>query len=106
MRQGRRGAADGPANARMYDRFIVCHVRTVLDLKKDEVALSVPSSAMVTKTLWWRRMPVGLACVRPAGGDEGAAATTTDSKARSRPPPRQSGCSPWQCSRTPGRSYY
>ena len=59
MRQGRRGAAYGPANVRMYDRFIVCHVRTVLDLKKDEVALSVPSSAMVTRTMWWRRMPVG-----------------------------------------------
>ena len=38
MRQGRRGAADGPANTRMYDRFIVCHVRTVLDLKKDKAA--------------------------------------------------------------------
>ena len=54
----------------MYDRFIVCHVRTVLDLKKDEVALSVPSSAIVTRTMWWRRMPVGWswrACVRRVG---------------------------------------
>ena len=59
MRQGRRGAADGPANARMYDRFIVCQVRTVLDLKKNEVVLSVPSSKMVTRTLWWRRIPAG-----------------------------------------------
>ena len=68
MRQGRRGAADGPANVRVYDR--VCHVRTVLDLKKDEVALSVPSSAMVTRTMWWRRMPFGWswrACVRRMG---------------------------------------
>ena len=37
-RQGRRGAADGPANARIYDRFIVCQARTMLDLKKDEAA--------------------------------------------------------------------
>ena len=69
-RQGRSGAADGPANARMYDRFIVCQVRTVLDLKKNEVALSVPSSKMVTRTLWWRRIPAGWswrACVRRAG---------------------------------------
>ena len=42
----------------MYDRFIGCQVKTVLDFKKDEVALSVPSSAMVTRTMWWRRMPV------------------------------------------------
>ena len=37
---------------------------------------------------------VELACVRLANGDDGAAATTTDSKARSRPPPRQSVCRP------------
>jgi tRNA-binding EMAP/Myf-like protein len=81
VRQGRSGAADGPTNARMYDRLIVCQGRTVLDLKKDEVALSVPSSAMVL-------------CVRPAGGDDVAAARTTGSGARLRPPPRQSGCIP------------
>ena len=41
---------DGPANARIYNRFIGCQVSTVLDFKKDEVALSVLSSAMITYT--------------------------------------------------------
>ena len=39
---------DGPTNARIYYRFIGCQVSTVLDLKKDRVALSVPSSVVVT----------------------------------------------------------
>eukprot|EP00985_Skeletonema_marinoi_P017378 scaffold9496_cov102-Skeletonema_marinoi.AAC.1 len=32
----------------MYDRTIGCQVRTVRELKKDEVAFSVPLSAMIT----------------------------------------------------------
>ena len=35
----------------MYDRSIGCQVRTVRELKKDEVALSIPSSAMITPDL-------------------------------------------------------
>ena len=35
---------DGPANARIYYRFIGCQVSTVLDFKKDDF----PSSVMVT----------------------------------------------------------
>ena len=35
----------------MYDLFIGCQVKTVLDFKKDEVALSVLVSAMATQDL-------------------------------------------------------
>ena len=37
---------DGPANARIYNRFIGCQVSTVLDFKKDKAALSVLSSVI------------------------------------------------------------
>mmetsp|Transcript_26891 Transcript_26891/g.57896 ORF Transcript_26891/g.57896 Transcript_26891/m.57896 type:complete len:1160 (-) Transcript_26891:251-3730(-) len=45
------GAIDDPADRAMYDRSIGCQVRTVRELKKDEVALSIPSSAMITPDL-------------------------------------------------------
>ena len=40
-RNGRRGAVDGPADARKYGRLIGCQARTALDFKKNEVALFV-----------------------------------------------------------------
>ncbi|KAL7555169.1 hypothetical protein ACHAWF_018782 [Thalassiosira exigua] len=45
------GAVDLPSDRAMYDRSIGCQVRTVRELKKDEVALSIPASAMVTPDL-------------------------------------------------------
>ena len=45
------GAIDGPADRAMYDRSIGCQVRTARELKKDEVALSVPYPAMITPDL-------------------------------------------------------
>lgn len=45
------GAIDEPADRAMYDRTIGCQVRTVRELKKGEVALSIPGSAMVTPDL-------------------------------------------------------
>lgn len=45
------GAIDSQADRAMYDRSIGCQVRTVRDLKKDEVALAVPFSAMVSPDL-------------------------------------------------------
>ena len=47
-KEARCGAIDQPADRAMYDRTIGCQVRTVRELKKDEVALSVPLSAMIT----------------------------------------------------------
>ena len=35
----------------MYDWFISCQMRTVLNFKKDDVALSVPTSAIVAPGL-------------------------------------------------------
>mmetsp|Transcript_15992 Transcript_15992/g.34806 ORF Transcript_15992/g.34806 Transcript_15992/m.34806 type:complete len:1185 (-) Transcript_15992:250-3804(-) len=49
--EARCGAVDYPADRAMYDRSIGCQVRTVRDLKKDEVALSIPASAMITPDL-------------------------------------------------------
>ena len=45
------GAIDNVADRAMYDRSIGCQVRTVRELKASEVALSIPSSAMVTPDL-------------------------------------------------------
>lgn len=45
------GAIDNQSDRAMYDRSIGCQVRTVRDFKKDEVALSVPPSAMVSPDL-------------------------------------------------------
>jgi len=47
-KEARCGAIDQPADRAMYDRTIGCQVRTVRELKKDEVAFSVPLSAMIT----------------------------------------------------------
>jgi RNA recognition motif-containing protein len=46
--ESRCGDVDGPADRAMYERTIGCQVRTVRDVKGDEVALSVPLSAMIT----------------------------------------------------------
>ena len=40
-----------PADARMYDWSIGCQMRTVLDFKNDDVALSVRTSTIVTPDL-------------------------------------------------------
>ena len=45
------GAIDNVSDRAMYDRNIGCQVRTSRDLKKDEIALSIPISAMVTPDL-------------------------------------------------------
>ena len=79
---------DDPADARMYDWFIGFQMRTVLNFKKDDVALSVPTSAIVAPDLagWcWRE------CIRRTGKME---AGTTGSGARSRPLPMWSGFRP------------
>eukprot|EP00574_Skeletonema_japonicum_P006626 CAMPEP_0201737788 /NCGR_PEP_ID=MMETSP0593-20130828/43296_1 /ASSEMBLY_ACC=CAM_ASM_000672 /TAXON_ID=267983 /ORGANISM="Skeletonema japonicum, Strain CCMP2506" /LENGTH=871 /DNA_ID=CAMNT_0048231839 /DNA_START=218 /DNA_END=2829 /DNA_ORIENTATION=- len=47
-KEARCGAIDEPVDRAMYDRTIGCQVRTVREMKKDEVALSVPLSAMIT----------------------------------------------------------
>ena len=55
---------DDPADARMYDWFIGFQMRTVLNFKKDDVALSVPTNAIVAPGLagWcWRE------CIRRTG---------------------------------------
>ena len=84
-RNVRRGAVDGPADARMYDWFIGCQARTVLDFKKDEVALSVLASVMITPDLVVAS-DVGqavLACVRLADGVGGfwnASAATSEAE--------------------------
>ena len=45
---------DDPTDARMYDRFIGCQMRTVVNFKKDDVTLSVPTSAIVVLDLTGR----------------------------------------------------
>mmetsp|Transcript_12256 Transcript_12256/g.25890 ORF Transcript_12256/g.25890 Transcript_12256/m.25890 type:complete len:1191 (-) Transcript_12256:213-3785(-) len=45
------GAIDSQPDRAMYDRSIGCQVRTVRELKKDEVALSIPPSAMLSPAL-------------------------------------------------------
>jgi len=45
------GAIDNTQDRNMYDRSIGCQVRTCRDLKKDEIALSIPRSAMITPDL-------------------------------------------------------
>ena len=53
----------------MHDRSIGCQVRTVRHFKKDEVALPVAASAMVTPDLV-EAADAGravMACVQPAG---------------------------------------
>ena len=42
---------DGSTDARIYDRFVGCQSRMVLDFKKDEVALSVSESVIVALEL-------------------------------------------------------
>ena len=42
---------DGPTDVRIYDRFVGCQSRMVLDFKKDEVALSVSESVMIALEL-------------------------------------------------------
>ena len=49
--QGLRGAVDGAADTTIYDRFIGCQMRTVLCFKKDDVALSVLTSAIIAPDL-------------------------------------------------------
>ncbi|KAL3811294.1 hypothetical protein ACHAXA_009294 [Cyclostephanos tholiformis] len=49
--ESRCGDVDGPADRAMYERTIGCQVRTVRDVKGDEMALSVPLSAMITPDL-------------------------------------------------------
>jgi len=45
------GAIDNTQDRNMYDRSIGCQVRTCRDLKKDEIALSIPRSAMIAPDL-------------------------------------------------------
>jgi RNA recognition motif-containing protein len=45
------GAIDNLSDRALYDRSIGCQVRTVRELKKDEIALSIPVSAMITPDL-------------------------------------------------------
>ena len=45
------GAIDNISDRALYDRSIGCQVRTVRELKKDEIALSIPVSAMITPDL-------------------------------------------------------
>ncbi|KAL3770642.1 hypothetical protein ACHAWU_004341 [Discostella pseudostelligera] len=45
------GAIDNLSDQALYDRSIGCQVRTVRELKKDEIALSIPVSAMITPDL-------------------------------------------------------
>ncbi|KAL7469323.1 hypothetical protein ACHAXS_009589 [Conticribra weissflogii] len=45
------GAIDSQLDRALYDRSIGCQVRTVRELKKDEVALSIPPSAMLSPDL-------------------------------------------------------
>ena len=42
---------DDAADATIYDRFIGCQMRTVVNFKKDDVTLSVPTSAIVVLDL-------------------------------------------------------
>ncbi|KAL9190951.1 hypothetical protein ACHAXT_000657 [Thalassiosira profunda] len=49
--EARCGAVDNAADGAMYDRSIGCQVRTVRELKGEEMALSVPKSAMITPDL-------------------------------------------------------
>ena len=42
---------DGPTDVRIYDRFVGCQSRMVLDFKKGEVALSVSESVMIALEL-------------------------------------------------------
>ena len=72
----------------MHDWFIGFQTRTVLNFKKDDVALSVPTSAIVAPGLavWcWCE------CIRQSGK---TGAGTTGSGARSRPLPMWSGFRP------------
>ncbi|KAL7537809.1 hypothetical protein ACHAXR_008095 [Thalassiosira sp. AJA248-18] len=62
------GAIDNPADRAMYDRTIGCQVRTVRELKKDEVALSIPSSAMICPDLI-AASDAGQALYQCCGGD-------------------------------------
>ncbi|KAL3799913.1 hypothetical protein ACHAW5_005240 [Stephanodiscus triporus] len=49
--EARCGDVDGESDRAMYDRTIGCQVRTLRDMKGDEVALAVPVSAMITPDL-------------------------------------------------------
>lgn len=49
--EARCGDVDNHADRAIYDRSVGCQVRTVRDMKGDEIALSVPLSAMITPNL-------------------------------------------------------
>ena len=49
--EARCGDVDNYADRAMYDRSVGCQVRTVRDMKGDEIVLSVPLSAMITPNL-------------------------------------------------------
>ena len=49
--EGRIGAIDGEADQALYDRSMGCQVRATKEIKKDDVLLTVPRSAMVTPDL-------------------------------------------------------
>jgi len=66
---GRIGLVDGKPDRALYDRTMGCQVRTVREIKKDEVLMTVPRSAMVTPDLV-ASSDAGkavLACCRSAG---------------------------------------
>ncbi len=46
--QGRVGMVDGVSDRALYERTIGCQVRTVKEIKTDEVMMTVPRAAMVT----------------------------------------------------------
>lgn len=49
--QGRVGMVDSVADQAMYERTIGCQVRTVKEIKVDEVMMTVPRAAMITPDL-------------------------------------------------------
>jgi RNA recognition motif-containing protein len=48
---GRLGAVDGDADQALYDRTMGCQIRAVREMKKGEVMMTMPRSAMVTPDL-------------------------------------------------------
>lgn len=46
--QGRVGMVDGEEDRALYERTIGCQVRTVKEIKQDEVMMTVPRAAMIT----------------------------------------------------------
>lgn len=66
--EGRIGVIDGEADQALYDRSMGCQVRATKEIKKDDVLLTMPRSAMVTPDLV-ASSDAGravLACIEPA----------------------------------------